>query len=536
MSATTSGCSCPTSRCRRSRSSRTAPARRGSACVRSYSVTMVKGGQRTVLADGLDRRAVERRPTDDAELRRARGAGRVHERQQLAAGRRARVRRAAGRSVLHRPRRGVRHAQPAEPGRSTCSPASTCTRSLSSCRPGWSPTARTSSARTRARAVRSSPCAGNGKGTPVQVQRLANPLVNEAIIGTKDKDRWNATEPENEAAFLDYYTNLRLGTALQAVFGAEAKPLLDVPGLLLTYGSANDRKSELLRLNLGVAPTPLVEPAAADGAGRRQRRLAQRPAADRRRDRHRGQGHRRNELRERVGRRRRQRQAVSGGVPVPALAARRPRPGAPARTVDARPNRSRSLWTTPQRRCPHLRRGRVCAVVVALVALVARGSGDGGKRERSPARQLHRQPLRGDRALGRTRLRPLRRSTLPRCPPSRKAARCGRPAMPGGWRRGSCSRSTAVASRSSRSTAGLASRPGAGGLKTFRLDAIFVGAGTGTRLGLPRHELRAANRLAGGDPHGPRRRTSRVVERPPRERERRGSARTRRTSSGRRST
>ena len=97
---------------------------------------------------------------------------------------------------------------------------------------------------------------GDGKGNLVQVQRLANPLVNEAIIGTKDKDRWNATEPNNEAAFLDYYTNLRLGTALQAVFGAPASPLLDVPGLLLTYGSAADRKSELLRLNLGVAPTP----------------------------------------------------------------------------------------------------------------------------------------------------------------------------------------------------------------------------------------------------------------------------------------
>jgi uncharacterized protein DUF4331 len=99
---------------------------------------------------------------------------------------------------------------------------------------------------------------GDAKGTPVQVQRLANPLVNEAIIGTRDKDRWNATEPHNEARFLDYYTNLRLDTALQAVFGAPASPLLDIPGLLLTYGGTNDRKSELLRLNLGVAPTPLA--------------------------------------------------------------------------------------------------------------------------------------------------------------------------------------------------------------------------------------------------------------------------------------
>jgi Domain of unknown function (DUF4331) len=98
---------------------------------------------------------------------------------------------------------------------------------------------------------------GDAKGTPVQVQRLANPLVNEAIIGTRDKDRWNATEPEDEGQFLDYYTNLRLDTALQAVFGAPASPLLDIPRLLLTYGSANDRKSELLRLNLGVDPIPI---------------------------------------------------------------------------------------------------------------------------------------------------------------------------------------------------------------------------------------------------------------------------------------
>jgi Domain of unknown function (DUF4331) len=98
---------------------------------------------------------------------------------------------------------------------------------------------------------------GDAKGTPVQVQRLANPLVNEAIIGTRDKDHWNATEPEDEAQFLDYYTNLRLDTALQAVFGAPASPLLDIPRLLLTYGSANDRKSELLRLNLGVDPIPI---------------------------------------------------------------------------------------------------------------------------------------------------------------------------------------------------------------------------------------------------------------------------------------
>ena len=93
----------------------------------------------------------------------------------------------------------------------------------------------------------------------VQVQRLANPLVNEAIIGTQDKDRWNRLDPKKESAFLDYYLNPRLDAALQAVFGAPASPLLDLRDVLLTYTPGNyESLSELLRLNISVAPTPLA--------------------------------------------------------------------------------------------------------------------------------------------------------------------------------------------------------------------------------------------------------------------------------------
>lgn len=93
----------------------------------------------------------------------------------------------------------------------------------------------------------------------VQIQRLANPLVNEAIIGTADKDRWNALNPSKEAQFLDYYTNPRLATALEVVFGADASPLLDLRDVLLTYTPGNyERLSELLRLNISVAPVPLA--------------------------------------------------------------------------------------------------------------------------------------------------------------------------------------------------------------------------------------------------------------------------------------
>jgi uncharacterized protein DUF4331 len=118
-------------------------------------------------------------------------------------------------------------------------------------------------------------------GEWVQVQRLANPLVNEVIIGLQDKDRWNATEPEQESRFLGYYLKPRLALALQLVFGvntgctpfgdASCSPnppaatdtslgnfnRTDLRNILLKYKPSDTRLSELLRLNLNVPPTPL---------------------------------------------------------------------------------------------------------------------------------------------------------------------------------------------------------------------------------------------------------------------------------------
>jgi hypothetical protein len=113
----------------------------------------------------------------------------------------------------------------------------------------------------------------DNKGKWVQVQRLANPLVNEAIIGTVDKDKWNATSPSRESRFVDYYTNPRLATALEIVFGLDAEPAFDLRDVLLTYtGGDYSDLSELLRLNISVAPVPLASQnpltaLAGDGAG-----------------------------------------------------------------------------------------------------------------------------------------------------------------------------------------------------------------------------------------------------------------------------
>ena len=99
-----------------------------------------------------------------------------------------------------------------------------------------------------------------GGGSWVQVQRLANPLINEVIIGTKDKDKWNALDPNREGEFLDYYLNPRLALALQLVFGAPAATSgrTDLVNALLKYGPGDPHYSELVRLDTTVAPKPLA--------------------------------------------------------------------------------------------------------------------------------------------------------------------------------------------------------------------------------------------------------------------------------------
>jgi Domain of unknown function (DUF4331) len=104
--------------------------------------------------------------------------------------------------------------------------------------------------------------ARRGGGKFVQVSRLANPLVNELIIGTGSKDRWNSEEPENESQFLDFYRNSRLAFLINALFGTTIPTTNrdDLVNVLLQYfppvftGSPGII-SELLRVNLDIPAT-----------------------------------------------------------------------------------------------------------------------------------------------------------------------------------------------------------------------------------------------------------------------------------------
>lgn len=99
-------------------------------------------------------------------------------------------------------------------------------------------------------------------GPWVQVSRLGAPLVNEVVIGLKDKDGFNASEPKNDGQFADYVTNPTLPALIELLFGTGAPTnfprsdlvvafLTGVPGL---NKPASLVPSEMLRLNTSTAP------------------------------------------------------------------------------------------------------------------------------------------------------------------------------------------------------------------------------------------------------------------------------------------
>jgi hypothetical protein len=108
-------------------------------------------------------------------------------------------------------------------------------------------------------------------GPWVQVSRLGNPLVNEVVIPLKDKDRFNASKPADDAQFLDYVLDPepgRLIPALYPVFDCFPEaPRNDLVAVFLTgleglNQPQNVTPSEMLRLN---TDTPMAEQAWPNG-------------------------------------------------------------------------------------------------------------------------------------------------------------------------------------------------------------------------------------------------------------------------------
>lgn len=99
-------------------------------------------------------------------------------------------------------------------------------------------------------------------GALVQVSRLGNPLVNEAVIDLARKDAFNGLEPTGDAVALDRVTDPEVPKLLDAIFGVKspATPRNDLVTIFLTgipglNQPSNVRPAEMLRLNVGVMPS-----------------------------------------------------------------------------------------------------------------------------------------------------------------------------------------------------------------------------------------------------------------------------------------
>lgn len=58
-------------------------------------------------------------------------------------------------------------------------------------------------------------------GPWVQVNRLGNPLFNEVLVALADKDRYNATDPADDAQFMTYAENPEVAALLNIVYGTD---------------------------------------------------------------------------------------------------------------------------------------------------------------------------------------------------------------------------------------------------------------------------------------------------------------------------
>jgi hypothetical protein len=98
-----------------------------------------------------------------------------------------------------------------------------------------------------------------------QVSRLSHPLVNELVIGLKDKDKFNASKPADDAQFADYITNPTLPELIEALFGVTAPNLFPRTDLVAVFATGvqglnqNGSFGEMLRLNTSIAAVPAAQ-------------------------------------------------------------------------------------------------------------------------------------------------------------------------------------------------------------------------------------------------------------------------------------
>ena len=122
--------------------------------------------------------------------------------------------------------------------------------------------------------VRRSPARNQtSRGSWRQVQRLANPLFNELLIGIGNKDAWSRSVPANDADYADFYLGPLFPKLVEALYGGalsvppkprtDLVPLVQYAPPIAAAGTTGPNAAggpviaDLLRLNTGVPATPI---------------------------------------------------------------------------------------------------------------------------------------------------------------------------------------------------------------------------------------------------------------------------------------
>ena len=106
-------------------------------------------------------------------------------------------------------------------------------------------------------------------GAWTQVSRLGMPLVNELVIGMKDKDLFNSSKPSGDAQFLTYVTNPSYPTLLGSYLNIPGTAPTNIPrndlvttfltGIVGLNQLATVTPSEMLRLNTAKPAVPFAQ-------------------------------------------------------------------------------------------------------------------------------------------------------------------------------------------------------------------------------------------------------------------------------------
>lgn len=100
----------------------------------------------------------------------------------------------------------------------------------------------------------------------IQIQRMGNPLINELIIGTGFKDKFSMSQPKDDGQFAGFALDPVLARVLNAIYGdslpipapprTDLLPLVQYLPPIAAPGTPPGPVADLLRLNTGIPPTP----------------------------------------------------------------------------------------------------------------------------------------------------------------------------------------------------------------------------------------------------------------------------------------